>query len=71
MKKFMYLHYGVPDWNHVLGEILDEGKETPLGVEPGVRSQLLVVRLKRLDHPRDAELIVALRTVKRAWKKLG
>ena len=50
----------------MLGEIFDEGKETPLGVEPGVRSQLLVVWLKRLDHPRDAELIVALRTVERA-----
>mmetsp|Transcript_20412 Transcript_20412/g.33105 ORF Transcript_20412/g.33105 Transcript_20412/m.33105 type:complete len:259 (+) Transcript_20412:475-1251(+) len=57
---------GVLDGDHVLGQVLDEGEEAALGVEPGVRLELLVVRLERLDDARDAELEVALGAVQGA-----
>ena len=56
----------IPDTDHLLRKIFHKGEEAPLGVEPGVRPQLLVVRLKGLDHPADPEFVVALRTVERA-----
>ena len=58
-----YLNDRVPHTNHVLGQVLYEREETPLCVEPGVRTQLLVIRLQGLDDPRDAELVVALGAV--------
>ena len=60
---------GVSHADHVLGEVLDEGEEAPLGVEPRVRAQLLVVRLEGLDHPRDAELVVSLGAIERPCGK--
>ena len=47
----------------MLGQILHEAEEAPLGVEPGVGAELLVVRLQGLDHATDAELVVALGAV--------
>ena len=56
---------GVPHADHMLGQVLHQAEEAALGVEPGVCAQLLVVGLQRLDHPADAELIVALGAVQR------
>jgi len=52
----------------VLGEVLDEREEAPLGVEPGVRLDLLVVRLQGLNDAADAELEVALGAVECACR---
>ena len=65
----VYLNHRVSDANHVLCQVLDEGEEAPLGVEPRIRAQLLVVRLQRFDHPGDAELVVALGAVQRSCGK--
>ena len=54
---------GVPQHDHVLRQVLYERQETALGVEPRVCAQFLLVRLQTFDHPRYAELIVALRAV--------
>jgi len=56
---------GVPHADHVLGQVLHQAEKAALGVEPGVRAQLLVVRLQRLDDAADAELVVALGAVQR------
>ena len=61
-----YLNDRVSDADHVFGQILDEGEETPFGVEPGVGPQLLVVRLQGLDDTRNPELVVALGAVQSA-----
>lgn len=44
----------------MLGQVLIEGQEAALGIEPGVCLQLLVVGLKALDDAADAKLVVAL-----------
>lgn len=54
---------GVTDHDHVLGHVLNEGEEAALGIEPGVRAQLLVVGLQALYHTRNAKLVVPLRAV--------
>ena len=36
--------------DHVLGEGLSQRQESALRIEPGIRAQLLRVRLERLDH---------------------
>ncbi len=56
---------GVPHADHMLGQVLHQAQEAALRVEPGVRAQLLVVRLQGLDDAADAELVVALRAVQR------
>ena len=58
-----YLNHSVPDADHVLGQILHQAEEAPLGVEPGVGAELLVVGLQGLDHAADAKLVIALSTV--------
>ena len=49
----------------MLAEVLHEAEEAPLGVEPGVGAELLVVRLQGLDHAADPELVVPLGAVQR------
>lgn len=34
------LHYGIPKHDHVLGHVLQQRQEAPLGVEPRVGSEL-------------------------------
>ena len=51
---------GVPHTDHVLAQVLDQGQETSLGIEPGVSAKLLVVRLQALDDSADTKLIVTL-----------
>ena len=60
------VHGDVLEDQHVLGHVLGQREEAALGVVPGVRVELLVVRVQRLDDARDAELEVALGAVQRA-----
>ena len=55
------LYDGVPHTDHVLGQVLHQGQEASLGIEPGVSAQLLVVRLQGLDDSADAKLVVLYR----------
>ena len=48
----------VLEHDHVLGKVLYEGEEAPLGVVPRVRAELLLERLQALDHARYPKLIV-------------
>ena len=56
----------VPQRHHVLGEVLEEGEEAPLGVEPRFHAQLALVRLEGLDDAGDAEVEVGLGAVEGA-----
>ena len=49
---------------HVLGQSLYQAEEAALGVEPSVRSQLLLEGLQTLHNSRDTEGIVTLRAIK-------
>ena len=50
---------------HVLCKRLDQREQAALGVEPGIRAELLLEGLERLDDTRHAEVVVALGAVKR------
>jgi hypothetical protein len=63
IRKNVYLNDGIPNADHVLGQVLHQGEEATLGVEPRVSAQLFAVGLQRLDDSADAELVVALGAV--------
>ena len=63
------LQHGVAQHDHVLGHVLDEGQEAAFGIEPRVGAELLLVWLQRLDHARDAELVVTLCAVQGAGEQ--
>mmetsp|Transcript_15381 Transcript_15381/g.36332 ORF Transcript_15381/g.36332 Transcript_15381/m.36332 type:complete len:274 (+) Transcript_15381:677-1498(+) len=50
----------------MLGQVFQQAKQTSLRVVPGVRLQLLVNRLQRLDNARYSELVVTLCAVEGA-----
>ena len=54
------LDHGVPHADHVLAQVLHQGQEASLCVEPSVRAKLLVVGLQALDDSADSKLIVTL-----------
>lgn len=54
---------GILDHNHMLGEVFQQGKETPLCIEPSISVQFFLDGLKWFDNPSHAEIVVELRTV--------
>ena len=49
---------GVFQHDHVFRKVLNERQEAPFSIVPGVSPQLLIIRLQRLYHSADPELIV-------------
>lgn len=47
----------------MFGHVLNQRQETPLGVKPGIGSQLFVVWVQALDHTGNAKLVVTLCTI--------
>lgn len=59
------LEDAILDDDHLTSERLEHRQEAPLCVEPRIRAELLRKGIETLDHPTDAELVVALAAVER------
>ena len=56
--------------NHVFSHPLKQGQKTPFCIEPGVRFQLLALRLHRLDDPGYAKFIIPFHTVQCSYHQV-